>query len=93
MVFLHKKLTTPAADMMYGPFQLGRASIPIIVLSLAYSVVGIFFSFWPPASEVTAVTMNWSILVFGGVLLFSLVFWALHGRKVYTGPIVETGIR
>ena len=73
-VFLHRKLTTPAVDMVYGPFQLGRASIPIIVLSLAYSIVGIFFSFWPPATEVSAVTMNWSILVFGGVLLFSLFF-------------------
>lgn len=91
--FLHRKLTTPAGEMIYGPFQLGRASVPIILVSLAYSVVGIFFSFWPPASKVNAVTMNWSILVFGGVLLFSLFFWALQGRKVYTGPILETGIR
>ena len=37
--------------------------------------------------------MNWSILVFGGVLLFSLLFWAIQGRKVYTGPIMEIGIR
>ena len=78
--------------MVYGPFQLGRASIPLIILSLAYSVVGVFFSFWPADSKVTAVTMNWSILVFGGVLVFSLLFWGLHGRKVYTGPVVETGI-
>ena len=92
-VFLHKKLTTPATEMMHGPFQLGRASVPIIVLSLAYSVIGIFFSFWPSASAVNAVTMNWSILVFGGVILFSLFFWAFYGRKVYTGPILETGTR
>lgn len=92
-VFLHRKLTTSGTDMTYGPFQLGRAGIPIILLSLAYSVVGIFFSFWPPASKVTPVTMNWSLLVFGGVLLFSLIFWAVHGRKVYTGPIFETEIR
>lgn len=92
-VFLHRKLTTSATDTTYGPFQLGRAGIPIILLSLAYSVIGIFFSFWPQASKVTPVTMNWSVLVFGGVLIFSWFFWVIHGRKVYTGPIFETGIR
>lgn len=91
-VYLHRKLTTPATSMVYGPFQLGRAGVPVIVLSLAYSIVGIFFSFWPPISKVSAVTMNWSILVFGGVLLFSLFFWAIHGRNVYTGPILEIAI-
>ena len=87
--FLHKKLTTPEAEMAYGPFTLGRASYAVIILALIYSIIGIFFSFWPPASHVTAETMNWSVVVFGGVLLFSLLFWALYGRKVYTGPVVE----
>lgn len=33
--------------------------------------------------------MNWSVAVYGGALLFSLFFWAVYGRKVYTGPIIE----
>ncbi|MCJ1426816.1 hypothetical protein MMC29_004719, partial [Sticta canariensis] len=63
-VLLHKRLTTPPEQMFYGPFKLGRAGIPIIILSLAYSAIGIFFSFWPASSTVTAKTMNWSVLVF-----------------------------
>ena len=75
--------------MFYGPFQLGRAGTPVILLSLVYSFIGIFWSFWPASVQVTALTMNYSIVVFGGVFIFSMVFWAVYGRKVYTGPILE----
>lgn len=88
---LHKRLTTPAVQMYYGPFRLGRAGVPIIILSLIYSFIGIFFSFWPAEANITPLTMNWSIVVSGGAFLFSMVFWALYGRKVYTGPILEIG--
>lgn len=88
-VLLHKRLTTPASKMRYGPFTLGRAGVPINILAMAYSILGIFFSFWPPTHDVTAETMNWSVTVFGGAVLFSLGFWVVYGRKVYTGPIIE----
>ena len=54
-----------------------------------YSVIGTFFSFWPADAQTTAQTMNWTVLVFGGFMIFSVVFWLLHGRKVYTGPVLE----
>lgn len=88
-VLLLKRLTAPAGAMRWGPFHLGRLGVPINVLSIAYGLVAVFFSFWPPSATVTAITMNWSIAVYGGVLLFSIFFWFLHGRKVYTGPVVE----
>ncbi|KAL8766223.1 MAG: hypothetical protein Q9209_006937 [Squamulea sp. 1 TL-2023] len=89
-VLLHRKLSTKSPQLLYGPFTMGRAGVPITVLALLFSILGTFFSFWPPTAEVDAVAMNWSIAVFGGVLLFSLLFWVLHGRTVYTGPIWET---
>ena len=91
-VLLLKRLTTPAADMRWGPFRLGRVGVPINIIAIAYGLVAVFFSFWPPGATVTAMTMNWSIAVYGGVLLFSVFFWFLHGRKVYTGPVIETRI-
>lgn len=75
--------------MYYGPFRLGRAGVPVIILSVIYSVIGVFFSLWPGDAVVKLETMNWSILVSGGVFIFSLVFWGLYGRKIYTGPIVD----
>ena len=90
VVLLHRRLTTPSRDMYYGPFSMGRAGIPVIVLSVIYSVIGIFFSFWPENATVTPATMNWSILIFGGMFLFSIGFWFTHGKKSYTGPVMET---
>ncbi|KAL8811337.1 MAG: hypothetical protein Q9200_001864 [Gallowayella weberi] len=89
-VLLYRKLSRKTPELVYGPFNMGRAGIPVIVLSIIYSVIGIFFSFWPPTAVVDAVTMNWVVVVFGGALLFSLLFWVVHGRKVYTGPRWET---
>ena len=33
--------------------------------------------------------MNYSVLLFGGAMIFSLLFWGVWGRKVYVGPILE----
>ena len=88
-VLLHKRITTPPDDMPYGPFHLGRFGVPTIILAIAYSIIGIFFSFWPTARAPTAESMNWSIAVFGGSLTLSIIFWLAHGRKVYEGPIIE----
>lgn len=91
-VLLHKRLTAPS-DIKYGPFTMGRAGVPIAILAIAYSILGLFFSFWPPTPAVTAETMNWSVLVYGAAVLFSLGFWVVHGRKVYTGPIMEVTLQ
>ena len=87
---LHKRLTTPPSQIFWGPFRLGRAGVPITIVAMLYSVLGIFFSFWPAFTHVNATNMNYSSLIFGGVLMFSLVFWVVYGRKIYTGPIMET---
>ena len=86
---LHKRLTTPASEMRWGPFGLGPFGTAINIISILYSIIGIFFSFWPPTMTVTAQTMNWSVAVFGGVIVFAIIFWFVHAKKVYTGPIVE----
>jgi hypothetical protein len=54
-----------------------------------YSIVGIIFSFFPPTVDVTPESMNWSVVVFFGVMIFSLIYWFVHGRFVYEGPIRE----
>ena len=86
---LHKRLTTPDWDIPWGPFRLGRAGVPITIIAMLYTIIGVFFSFWPQYSEVDPVSMNYSSLLFGSAVIFSLLFWALYGRKVYTGPIME----
>jgi choline transport protein len=48
-----------------------------------------FFSFWPGSIEVTAQSMNFSSVTFGGTVLFAVVWYYVRGRKTYVGPIVE----
>ena len=85
---LHKRLTTPSSELPWGPFKLGRAGVPVTIVAIAYSVVGAFFSVWPTTAKPDAESMNWCILVFGAVILFSLIFWAFYGRKYYRGPVL-----
>ena len=86
---LHKRLTTPESELPWGPFRLHRWGVPITIGALIYTVLAVFFSFWPAITPVTAVTMNYASLIFGGFVLISLAFWFAHGRKVYIGPIWE----
>jgi choline transport protein len=85
-VLLVKRITDPS-DIRWGPFKLGRLGLPINVLSILWTTIGIFFSFWPSNAQVTLENMNWSSFVFGLALLMSTAFWFLHSKKVYTGPI------
>lgn len=89
LVMLNKRLTTPDSELPWGPFKLGRAGVPVTVVAIAYSVLGAFFSMWPTAVNPTIESMNYCVLVFGGVLIFAVLFWLVYGRKHYTGPVLE----
>jgi len=88
-VMLRKRLNGEDKKLPWGPFRLGRAGIPATVVAMAYTVVGTFFSFWPYTPAVTAQNMNFSVLLYGTLVLFSLGFYGLYGRKVYQGPVYE----
>jgi amino acid transporter len=85
-----KRLSNPAS-IEYGPWTLGSAGIFINIFSVAFLAVSIVFSFFPPAIPVTLVSMNWSVLVFGGGVILGLMFYAVRGRHNYHGPIFERG--
>ena len=50
--------------------------------------IALFFSFWPLITPTTAKTFNWSIVIYGAVLLFAGVYYAIIGRHHYDGPVV-----
>jgi Na+-translocating ferredoxin:NAD+ oxidoreductase RnfD subunit len=63
---------------------------PIVnVIGLVYTAITMFFSFFPPTATVTPVTMNWSCLIFGASVIFSVVFYVVFGRYTYKWPIVD----
>ena len=72
-----------------GPWSLGRAGLPINCFAFCFLLISTIFSFFPPALPVTAVSMNWSCLMFGGMTLIGLAWYTIFGRKSYNGPIIE----
>ncbi|KAI1337249.1 amino acid/polyamine transporter I [Xylariaceae sp. FL0016] len=82
---------TVGTSLTWGPWRLPKV-LGIInnTLTCAYLIFVLFFSFWPSYSQVIPQNMNWSILVFGAVTLFSMVYYAFWARKTYQGPLIET---
>ncbi|KAK2793892.1 hypothetical protein FQN52_000223 [Onygenales sp. PD_12] len=68
-------------------FSLGALGLPLNIFSFCYLCFAIVFTFFPNAANPTPVTMNWSILVFGVVVIFAVLQYLIHGRKVYEGPV------
>lgn len=87
ILLLYRHFTVP--NMPWGPFRLGIFRVPIAILSLAYSIVGIIFCFWPPVAVVTVEVFNWSLVVFVGVVSISILWWVMVARKTYKGPRME----
>jgi choline transport protein len=44
-------------------------------------------SFFPPTPKPVAANMNWSILIYGGVIIFALVWFVAKARHIYVGPV------
>ena len=59
------------------------------IFACLYLVLILFWSFWPPATPVTPPTMNFSVLVFGATILFSLAWYLARGKAEFSGPIEE----
>lgn len=36
-----------------------------------------------------AVYMNWSVVLVGGIVIISAIWWFIDGRKNYVGPNIE----
>ena len=80
--------------MQWGRFRLpGFLGIFVNVVACVFMIIIIFFSFWPPATPTTAVSMNYSVLVFGAVILFSIAYYVMIAHKTYVGPLVEVEAR
>ena len=73
----------------FGPWRMGRWGIYANMVGLFYSIVGFFFSFWPPTAVVDAENMNWACLVWGAAMLFCVFWYTVRGHHYYKGPIRE----
>lgn len=83
-------LNVPGAPLVWGPFRIpGVWGIISNVAAIIYLTIGVFFSLWPASLEVTASTMNYSVVGTGGVIILSILYYILYAKGRYNGPIME----
>ncbi|QSZ36871.1 hypothetical protein DSL72_006754 [Monilinia vaccinii-corymbosi] len=79
-----------SGNLRWGPWRIKE---PLGTLNnmfaCIYSIFLLFWSFWPQTTPTTPETANWSLLVFGAVIIFSVVWYALRARHYFKGPIKE----
>ncbi|TDL27161.1 amino acid transporter [Rickenella mellea] len=73
-----------------GPFTLGKWGLPVGIISVLWmTFMGIVFLF-PTTPQTDAPDMNYSVVVLGGVLILSLVWYyfpVYGGVHWFTGPV------
>jgi amino acid transporter len=83
-------VNTTGAKLVWGPFHLkGVFGVAVNAFAIAYMMITVFFSFWPPAAEVDSSTMNYSAVGTVGTMLLSFVYYFFRARHVYEGPVIE----
>lgn len=68
-------------------FSLGRFGIPLNAFAVLFSAYCLFWSFWPQEYPVSVDNFNWAIVIFGAVMIISLVYFVIRARHKYVGPV------
>ena len=93
ILLLHKKIFHPSS-IHYGPWRLGRVfGIFCNVFGLSWIAIVMVFSFFPAdRTALSAQTMNWSCLLWGGTMIIGIASYFGYLRGRYNGPVVESDI-
>ena len=74
----------------YGPYRLGRWSIPVNIAALAFGIFIVIFLPFPAMQPVTWANMNYAGPILIVVLLVALLDWSISGRKRFQVPTSKT---
>lgn len=72
-------------------FNLGRWGYLLNVTSIIYCCITTVFFFFPAQPHTSASEMNYAIVVFGAMLVISVIFWFVSGKKSYL--VADTAVR
>ncbi|KAF1974376.1 amino acid transporter [Bimuria novae-zelandiae CBS 107.79] len=75
-------------DLLRARFSLGRAGVFINALALCFLTLVSVLLFFPAVPNPSAESMNWSCLMFGGLVVFALGWYWVVGRYRYVGPVM-----
>lgn len=81
---------TTGARLVWGPWHVrGAMGIAANTFGCIYLTVILIFSFFPADAAPTTEGMNYSVVIWSSVIVFSIVYYLAYARRVYDGPVVE----
>ncbi|KAK0269392.1 hypothetical protein LTR35_014881 [Friedmanniomyces endolithicus] len=86
---LYRRLTAPHL-LPTAQWGLGRWGVPVNAAGAAYAWFAFFWAFWPSGTPVTATSMNYAVVMFGGVMILAMLYFVVRARKTYAGPVTRT---
>jgi len=74
-----------------GPWNLGKFSKPIGAIAFAYVLLMVPVLCFPAdkGKDLNALDMNYTCLIYGGVMFLALLWYAVDGRKWFKGPKIN----
>jgi len=80
------RCTSARKTFPVGEFNLGRFSIPIGIISSIWLTITSIVMFFPEQYPVTKDSMNYSIVIIGGILIIAGIYWIVSARHWFVGP-------
>jgi hypothetical protein len=77
--------------LILGPWNLGQFSKPVGYVARAYVALIIPVLCFPAVkgSDLNDLTMNYTCLIYGGVMFLALLWYAVDARKWFKGPKIN----
>ncbi|KAI0517029.1 putative GABA transporter [Xylaria bambusicola] len=76
--------------MQWGPWRILEPFGTINnIIACMYATLLLFWSFWPQSPNPSPGRFNWSVLVFGATLLFSVTWYWARAHRHFRGPVKE----
>ncbi|KAJ4341105.1 hypothetical protein N0V95_007325 [Ascochyta clinopodiicola] len=73
--------------LLPSKFNLGKLGLPINIIAVLFLLFIWFFCFFPASPHPAVADMNWAVLGYGVVIIFATIYYVIHGRHVYVGPV------
>jgi len=85
------KLFSARGQFRPGPWNLGRFSTPVGIIACAWVALIIPVLCFPAVkgADLNALTMNYTCLIYGGVMFLALMWYAIDARKWFKGPKIN----
>jgi amino acid transporter len=83
------RITIARKTFVPGPFNLGKYSLFIGWVAVAWVVVITVLFCLPVAYPVNKSSLNYTPVAVGGVFVLVLLYWALSARRWFKGPLVN----